>query len=76
MDDIYSYIEMCIRDRLKTWEIIYQRAVEEKIFPPLSDLQAFTVGELQKVSYKLDMLCIYSDRREQEEILTESGWTL
>ncbi len=63
-------------DRLKTWENIYQRAIEEKIFPPLSDLQAFTVSELQKVSYKLDMLCIYGDRREQEEILTESGWTL
>lgn len=63
-------------DRLKTWESIYQRAIEEKIFPPLSDLQAFTVGELQKVSYKLDMLCIQGSRREQEEILTESGWTL
>lgn len=63
-------------DRLKTWESIYQRAVEEKIFPPLSDLQAFTVEELQRVSYKLDMLCIYGSRWEQEEILTESGWTL
>lgn len=63
-------------DRLKTWENIYQRAIEEKIFPPLSDLQAFTVGELQKVSYKLDVLCIYGGRREQEELLTESGWTL
>ena len=63
-------------DRLKTWENIYQRAIEEKIFPPLSDLQAFTVRELQKVSYKLDMLCIQGSRQEQEEILTESGWTL
>ena len=63
-------------DKLKIWESIYQRAIENKIFPPLSDLQTFTVGELQKVSYNLDMLCIYGSRREQEEILTESGWTL
>lgn len=63
-------------DRLKTWESIYQRAIEEKIFPPLSDLQVFTVAELQKVSYKLDMLCIYGSRREQEEILTERGYNL
>lgn len=63
-------------DRLKVWENIYQRAIEEKIFPPLSDLQAFTVRELQKVSYELDMLCIYGDRREQEEILTERGYNL
>lgn len=63
-------------DRLKAWENVYQRAIEGKIFPPLSDLQAFTVRELQRTSYKLDMLCIYGDRREQEEILTESGWTL
>lgn len=63
-------------DRLKTWESIYQRAVEEKIFPPLSDLQAFTAKELQNLSYRLDVRCIYGSRREQEEILTESGWTL
>lgn len=63
-------------DRLKTWESIYQRFIEEKIFPPLSDLQAFTMAELKKVSYKLDMLCIQGSRREQEEILIESGWTL
>lgn len=63
-------------DRLKTWENIYQRAIEEKIFPPLSDLQAFTVRELQKVSYKLDMLCIQGSRREQEAILISEGWKL
>ena len=63
-------------DRLKTWENIYQRAVEEKIFPPLSDLQAFTVRELQKVSYKLDVLCIQGSRREQEDILRERGYNL
>lgn len=63
-------------DRLKTWKNIYQRAIEEKIFPPMSDLQAFTVAELQKVSYKLAMLCIYGSRREQEEILMERGYNL
>ena len=63
-------------DRLKTWENIYQRAIEEKIFPPLSDLQAFTVRELQKVSYKLYMLCILGGRQEQEAILISEGWTL
>lgn len=63
-------------DRLKTWESIYQRVIEKKIFPPLSDLQAFTVGELQKVSYTLDMLCVHGDWKQQEKILTESGWTL
>ena len=40
----------------------------------MSDLQAFTVAELQKVSYKLAMLCIYGSRREQEEILMERGY--
>ena len=63
-------------DELKTWENIYQRAIEEKTFPPLSNLQVFTVAELQKVSYKLYMLCINGSRREQEAILTEAGWIL
>ena len=63
-------------DRLKTWESIYQRAIEEKIFPPLSDLQTFTVRELQTVSYKLDRLCIQGSRREQEAILISEGWKL
>ncbi len=63
-------------DRLKTWENIYQRAIEEKIFSPLSDLQAFTVRELQRTTHELDMLCIYGDRKQQEEILTAAGWTL
>lgn len=63
-------------DELKIWESIYQRAIEEKIFPPLSDLQAFTVAELEKVSYKLDMLCMNGSRREQEKILIERGYNL
>ena len=63
-------------DSLKIWEGIYQRVIEEKIFPPLSDLQAFTVRELQKVSYELDVLCTSGSRREQETILTERGYVL
>ena len=63
-------------DRLKIWESIYQRAIEEKIFPPMSDRRAFTIEELQKVSYKLDMLCIQGSRREQEAILIAEGWKL
>lgn len=63
-------------DRLKMWKSIYQRAIEEKIYSPLSEMQAFVIGELQKVSYELDVLCIYGSKREREEILTESGWTL
>lgn len=60
-------------DRLKAWESIYRRAIEGKRFSPLSGLQAFTVAELQKTTYLLDVLCMGS-RQEQEEILTESGW--
>ncbi|HIX29751.1 MAG TPA: hypothetical protein H9858_08705 [Candidatus Blautia stercoravium] len=63
-------------DSLKSWEDIYQQIIEEKIFSPMSDLQGFTVAELQKVSYKLDILCINGSRREQEKILTERGYNL
>ena len=63
-------------DRLKTWENIYQRAIEKKMFPPLSDLQAFTVGELQKLSYKLNIFCMQGSRREQEVMLIAEGWEL
>lgn len=62
--------------RLKAWENIYQQVLGKKIFPPLSEMWAFTVVELQKVSYKLDVLCVRGSRQEREEILTESGWTL
>ena len=62
-------------NRLKTWESIYERAVKEKLFPPLSDLQAFTIGELQKTSHKLDVLCgLIGGKIDQVEILRESGW--
>lgn len=63
-------------DRLKQWEAIYQTAIEKKIFPPYSELQAFMVEELQKISFKLDMLCIQGSRREQEAILIAEGWEL
>lgn len=64
-------------DKLKTWEQIYTAAIEKKIYPPLSDMQAYVVGELQKVSYKLDILCgLTGSRRDIEKILAEEGYTL
>lgn len=44
-------------ERLKRWEQAYQRAITEKIYPPLSEMYGYVVSELQKVSYKLDILC-------------------
>lgn len=44
-------------DKLKSQERIYQMAIDEKIYPPLSEKQGYVISELQKVSYKLDMLC-------------------
>ena len=62
-------------DDLKKWEELYRRAIEEKIFSPLSEMQNFVVSELQKTSCKLDILCgITGDKADQEEILRESGW--
>lgn len=63
-------------DRLKTWEHIFARAIEGKAIPPMSDLWAYAVMELQKVSYRLDVLCLTGSRREQEELLKEAGWSL
>lgn len=64
-------------DRLKTWEIIYQQAIEKKMFPPLSEMQEFVVSELQKTSHELDILCgLIGDRADQEKILREEGWTV
>ncbi len=64
-------------DSLKMWERLYKRAIEEKIFSPLSEMQEFVVSELQKTSHKLDILCgLIGDRADQEKILRESGWTL
>ena len=64
-------------DKLKTWEQIYTAAIEKKIYPPLSDMQAYVVGELQKVSYKLDILCgLIGSRMDIEELLTKEGYAL
>lgn len=64
-------------DSLKMWERLYRRAIEEKTFSPLSEMQAFVVFELQKISYKLDVLCgLIGDREDQEELLREQGWIL
>lgn len=61
-------------DRLKQWEAIYQTAIEKKIFPPYSELQAFMVEELQKTSYCMDILCIYGSRKDHEKMLEEGGY--
>lgn len=44
-------------EKLRTWEQVYQRAIDEKIYSPLSEMQKYVVLELQKISYKLDILC-------------------
>lgn len=61
-------------DRLKKWEEIFTRAIEKQVFSPISDLWAYAVMELQKVSYRLDVLCLTGSRRDQEELLKEAGW--
>lgn len=64
-------------DSLKTWERLYKRAIEKKIFSPLSEVQEFVVLELQKTSHKLDILCgLIGGKIDQVEILRESGWTV
>lgn len=63
-------------DKLKRWEHIFTLVIEKQVFPPMSDLWAYAVMELQKVSYRLDVLCLTGSRREQEELLKEAGWSL
>ncbi len=63
-------------DRLKKWECIFTLAIEKQVFPPMSDLWAYSMKEMQKVSYRLDVLCLTGSRREREELLRESGWSL
>ena len=64
-------------DRLKALEEIYTAAIENKIYPPLSDMQAYVVGELQKVSYALDILCgLVGSRQDIEELLKQRGYAL
>lgn len=63
-------------EELKRWERIFTLAVEKQVFPPLSDLWSYVVKELQKVSYRLDVLCLTGSRRDHEELLKEAGWKL
>ena len=63
-------------DRLKKWEEIFTRAIEKQVFLPMSDLWAYAVMELQKISYRLDVLCLTGSRRDQEELLKETGWSI
>lgn len=50
---------------LKWWEEICKKTLEEKRFPPFSESQASLVAELQKVSYKLDVLCAVNQKDYQ-----------
>ena len=50
---------------LKWWEGICKKTLEEKRFPPFSESQASLVAELQKVSYKLDVLCAVNQKDYQ-----------
>lgn len=63
-------------DRLKKWERIFTLAIEKQVFPPMSDLWAYSMKELQKTSYRLDVLCLTGNRQEQEELLKEMGCRL
>lgn len=64
-------------DRLKMWQDIYTRLIEAKIYSPLSEEQAFIVLELQKASYKLDVLCeIEGNKADIEKLLQEAGYTI
>lgn len=64
-------------DRLKKWEQIYRRAIDEEIYSPLSEMQAFVISEIQKVSYRLDILCgLIGSRADREELLEKEGYTL
>ena len=54
-----------------------QNFKENKIYPPLSDMQAYVVGELQKISCKLDILCgLTGSRTDIEKLLMKEGYAL
>lgn len=42
---------------LKTWEQACQRAIDLEIYSPWSEMRSYVMSELQKVTYKLDILC-------------------
>ncbi len=44
-------------EELEQWETVCKKAIEEKIYDPLSEEQNYIILELQKVSRKLDILC-------------------
>lgn len=50
---------------LKWWEEVCKQALKERRFPPFSESQASLVAELQKVSYKLDVLCAVNQKDYQ-----------
>ena len=44
-------------DGLKRWEQTYRRAIDLEVYPPVSEMRRYVISELQKVTYKLDILC-------------------
>lgn len=44
-------------EQLKQWAVFYRTAIEKALFEPLSDTWAYCVNELQKIDYRLDVLC-------------------
>lgn len=49
-------LSACI-DYLKRWEVLYQRILDEHLHEPVSDARAYFISRLQRVNYKLDVLC-------------------
>lgn len=44
-------------DRLKSWVAIYKTAIEKRLYESFSDLWTYCMEELQKIDYRLDILC-------------------
>ena len=44
-------------DDLQRWANIYRLALKNRLYEPLSDMWCYTMDELQRTEYKLDILC-------------------
>lgn len=53
--EFQSALSACIED-LRHWLGIYTTAIENKLYEPFSELQAYVMNELQATEYKLDIL--------------------
>ena len=64
-------------DRLQKRKTTYDRIMESKKYSPLSEIQAFLISEVQKISYQLDVLCgLIGSRTDREELLGLEGYIL